>query len=234
MTIFLTGASGFLGKHLSRMLLILGHDVVTDMRWFDNAKWDLIIHLASVTTISTEFNPWMFESNIVFAKKIMSTPHKTIYASSCSARHLTNPYSYTKRYLEHLGEIHGNAVGLRLFNCYGPQNNKGIVRHLLSLSDGAKLNVRGPDQIRDYIHIESVVSAICNSDIWMPGVHDIGTGVGTSTMDLVNLFQKLSGRQFDISVSDPGDNEPPSMISNNIVPHISLEDGLKKLINGSI
>lgn len=229
--IFLTGSTGFIGSHLLTKLQSLGHEVVTDMRYLHTRKYDCLVHLASKNNIKNEFDSDLIESNIILTKEIFKVPTRIIYASSCVAKYPLNPYAYSKLYAEHLGAIHGNAIGLRFHNCYGPGNNKGIVQHLLNLSDGEKLNVRGPDQLRDYINIDSVVSAICKAYTWMPGVHDVGTGVATSTMDLVNLFQKISGRQFDISVSEPGDNEPPSMVSEKIVPHISLEQGLLKMIN---
>ncbi len=251
MKIFITGATGFIGGHLLTKLQSLGHEVVTDMRYFESEKWSAIIHLAATTHIREDFDHKIFESNIVLSKKIMSTPYRTIFASSCSAAHLTNPYAYTKRYCEWLGEKHGNAVGLRFFNCYGPNNNKGIVKFLCDQPDGAKITIRGENLIRDYIHVNSVVDEICqhlekkNNIVFSDEISgttiyeemkseviDVGTGVGTSTIDLVSLFTKLSGKKFYIETIPAGDNEPQSMISNNEIPNaIDLETGLLKMIN---
>jgi len=167
---------------------------------------------------------------------------------SCSAAHFTNPYAWTKMWNEYLGNKHGNAIGLRFFNVYGPGNNKGIVKHLIDLPDGSKLKVRGPELVRDYIYIEDVVDEIIKNlsstvqkrpfndkaSFAVPvkniGVKEVGTGIGTQTMDLVNLYQRLSGKTFDISAEEAGTNEPVEMVAKTSVKHISLEEGLLKTI----
>lgn len=64
------------------------------------------------------------------------------------------------------------------------------------------------------------------------GVLDVGTGIGLETIDLVNLYQRLSGKTFDISIAEAGDNEPKSMVSNQPLTNaIDLETGLLKMIN---
>lgn len=252
MKIFLTGHKGFIGSHLYKKLVELNHDVYTDMKYFDTFKWGCIIHLAATTTITTDFNPLIYENNIIFTKKILSTPYRTIYASSCSAKYNTNPYAASKIYNEWLGEKHGNAIGLRFHNVYGPNNNKGIIWFLMNQPDGAKITIRGAELIRDYISVEDVVKYICwcvenpiikNKNKCKPGyscapftknigIKDVGTGIGLQTMDVVNLYQRLSGKTFDISVIEAGDNEPKEMISSTPLPNaLTLEEGLTKLLN---
>lgn len=276
MYIFLTGASGFIGSHLMPKLLTLGYNVETNLRFLHTRKYDCIIHLASKNNIKNEFDADLIESNIILTKEIFKVPTRIIYASSCVAKYPLNPYAYSKLYAEHLGEIHGNAIGLRLYNVYGPGNNKGIVWWLMQQTDGVRITVRGEQQVRDFIYIDDVVRAILNQVQPQPiyidmeilknvsekinftpteliklafeqniqigktkyvdgerqiGVIEIGTGVGTSIMDLVNLYMKLSGKKFIIDLEEAGKYEPPEMISDNIVPHISLKEGLTKMIN---
>lgn len=277
MLIFLTGHKGFIGSHLYKRLS-KEHLVHTDIRVFDLYKWDCIIHLAATTTIDTKFDPMIFENNVIFAKKILSTPYRTIYASSCSAKHNTNPYAASKIYNEWLGEKHGNAIGLRFHNVYGPGNNKGIIWFLMNQLDGAKITIRGPELIRDYVFVNDVVETIINCITDRPKgvsidmeyvreikkctsegdiieslksapihvkefdrhpisycykkIMDVGTGIGLQTMDVVNLYQRLSGKTFDISVIEAGDNEPKEMISSFPLPKaLTLEEGLLKMIN---
>lgn len=232
--IFLTGATGFLGSHLLPALVARKHSVETDMRKFRFTKFDCIVHLAAVTSIKTEFDGKLFDANVVLSEKIFSNPARIIYASSCSAKYMTNPYAYTKRYCEYLGAIHGNALGLRFHNIYGPRNNKGIVRHLLNQEDGANIEVKGSNLIRDYIHVDDIVNEIARLiTLNNIGVIDIGTGVGTRTVDLVSTFEKVSGKRFNITTNDDwgGGNEPTIMISNNFIQAVGLEEGLKKTID---
>lgn len=276
--IFLTGSNGFVGKHLLRRLIEMDYHVETDMRYLHTKKYDCMIHLAAKTNISCDFDPDLIESNIVLTREIFKVNSRIIFGSSCSAEFLTNPYAFTKRYGEHLCELHGNAVALRFFNIYGYGAGRGIVKFLMDQPDGAKITLRGIDQLRDYIHCDDVVDAIIAHinprppilinmkalqdageklkyttkqmidfamemnirwvDTYPPmevitksKIIEIGTGIATSTMDLCNLYMKLSGKTFDISVIDPHPSEPPEMVAKYPTLCISLEQGLLKTIN---
>jgi nucleoside-diphosphate-sugar epimerase len=207
----------------------------------------------------------------VLAKEVLSTPNRTIFASSCSSRHLTNPYAYSKRYGEHLCQIHGNALALRFFNIYGEGAMRGIVKFLCDQPDNSRIIIRGPESVRDYVHVDDVVDYIINcirprgrlidlSDLrkysentdtpmkevleealkgkqkhidlsQMTGIVDVGTGVGTKTIDLVSLYCNFSGKRFEVDTIPPDSSEPLEMVSENIVPHMDLKTGLLKLIN---
>lgn len=275
--IFLTGSNGFVGKHLLRRLIEMGYHVETDMRYLHTRKYDCVIHLAAKTDISCEFNSDLIESNIILTREIFKVNSRIIFGSSCSSEFLTNPYSYTKRYGEHLCQLHGNAVALRFFNIYGYGAGRGIVKFLMDQPNNAKITLRGIDQIRDYVHCDDVVDSIISSinphpilidmkelrvasdkaaliteklldyameknisfvDVNPPmelisrsKIIEVGSGVGTSTMDLCNLYMKLSGKTFDISVIDPHPSEPPEMVAKYPTLCISLEEGLRKTIN---
>lgn len=234
--IFLSGARGFIGSHLMPKLISEGHTVQTNFRYFDTDRFDYCVHLAAVTHINPQFDPQMYEANIVLAKKIMSTTAKLIYASSCSAGHLTNPYAYTKRYAEYLGDKHGRAVGMRFFNVYGPNNNKGIVHFLMNQRDGEKIIIRGPELVRDYIHVDDVVevilAAIEEDDFYQHKVIEVGTSRGTRTIDLVNKFSKISGKKFIVDFGSwGGGNEPHTMVSRSKTGFLSLEEGLQRTID---
>lgn len=275
--IFVTGSKGFVAGHLIPKLELLGYDVVTDIRYLHTEQYKAVIHLAAKTSISCDFDADLIESNIVFTKEVFKVNSRIIFASSCSAAHLTNPYAYTKRFGEKLCEIHGNAIALRFHNIYGEGASRGIIFFLMKQEDGATIKVRGPEIIRDYIHVfdivKTIVAQISPRPIYIDmeslreaaaevnqraedlvklaleqniffgkrdyvdgkkqsGVMDVGTGTALQTMDVVNLYQRLSGKKFIIDVEEAGDNEPKEMVSNFAVFNsISLEDGLTKMIN---
>jgi len=254
-TIFLTGSRGFIGSHLLPKLIEYGYEVETNMRYLDTNKWDCVVHLAATTHTKTEFDPNIYYNNFFLTHKIFNQPSRVVFASSCSARYNTNPYASSKLWSEFLGNKHGNALGLRFFNVFGKNNNKGIVKYLCDQQDGSQITIRGENLIRDYIAVEDVVREVVrnippNKEIRV-GVHckgpncgpvqkpklvpnvgviDVGTGVGTSTKSLVDLYMELSGKKFEIQTIPADPSEPKSMISNTIVPHISLKEGLLKLI----
>lgn len=245
---FVTGCTGFVAGHLIPKLQTLNHEVVTDYRYF-NDSYDAIVHLAAVTHIRPEFDPKLIEANYILTNEVFKKNCRIVYASSCSAAHDTNPYAQTKMWAEHLGKKHGNAIGLRFHNIYGLNNNKGIVWWLMQQPTNSKITIRGTELIRDYIHIDDVVNYILSvswadknmEEIWgeefmqhsgdnHSKVIDVGTGVGTTTLELVQLYRKLSGKRFELEFAAAGENEPGKMVSNNIVPHMSLEEGLEKMI----
>lgn len=268
--VFVTGSRGLVGSHLVPRLIEMQYKVETDLRYLHSRKYEAVIHLAARTNIGVDFDPDIYESNILLTKEVFKCSCRIVAASSCSAAHLTNPYAYSKRYLEHLCSIHPNAVALRFFNVYGCGASRGIIWWLMQQPDGVKISVRGPELVRDYIVVDDVVDEIVKH-LELPGIwvdvealksidpkdalenlfntgvlpslqpvietqkiYDVGSGTGWQTMDVVNLYQELSGKRFDISVSEAGSNEPLSMISNRVCGTISLKQGLLKLIkNGN-
>lgn len=232
--IFLLGHKGFVGSHLLQKLQEANYEVVTDLRYW-NDRYDVIINMAAVTHLKNEFDPKLIESNIILPYHLFNRPEKIVYASSCSARHNTNQYASSKIWSEFLGDKHGNALGLRFFNLYGSGNRKGIVWYLMNQPDGAKVTIRGPELLRDYLAVEDAVSLIIRilgQD--HTGILDVGTGIGTKTIDLLSLYCNLSGKRFEVDTIPPDPSEPLEMVSENIVPHVDLKTGLLKLINNEI
>jgi nucleoside-diphosphate-sugar epimerase len=245
-SLFLTGAHGFVASHLLPRLIEAGYEVETDMRYLETNKWGTIIHLAATTHTRTEFDPDIYYNNFLLTHKVFNQNCRIIYASSCSARHNTNPYASSKIWAEFLGAKHGNALGFRFHNIYGEGNTKGIVWYLMGQPDGSKITIRGKELIRDYVYVGDVVDEILRCLQWnwrarktynperFPvsdgNVLDIGTGVGTTTQELVELYQDLSGKRFDISFVSADNSDPKEMVSNNSIPHVDLKTGLLKLI----
>jgi nucleoside-diphosphate-sugar epimerase len=195
-TIFLTGSKGFIGSHLLPKLIELGYNVICGGKNELPQKelhYDYIIHLAAITTTSDDFIPELFESNIIYTKQIMDVPTRIIYASSTSASELTNPYAYTKRYIEYLGTTR-NSTGLRFFNVYGPGNNKGIVKKAIEcLKTGENLNLCGGGQIRDFIYIDDVVRVIIDSLESDHKIVNVGTGTGITVHDAIKQIEQVFG-----------------------------------------
>lgn len=232
MKIFITGAHGFVGKHLCPKLIEIGHDVYKGVynELPDMSQTDMIIHLAAVTTTTQTFLPEMYDSNIVYAHKIMQYPCRIIYASSTSATENTNPYAATKMYLEYLGNKHPNAIGLRFFNIYGNFNTKGIVRKAIQcIKTGERLQLCGGDQVRDFIYIDDVVRAIINSLDSDKKIIDVGTGHGMTIYDamlkIINVFGSLEWDIYDRAHTDMF----YSVASPGIPGCLSFKEGLVKM-----
>jgi nucleoside-diphosphate-sugar epimerase len=235
MNIYLTGGNGFIGSHLKAALIERGHEVITDSPYDDVG---LIIHLAAVTHIRQEFDPALFDVNIVQTRKLFDIAKRRniriIYASSCSASSLDNPYAYTKRYAEWLGSQHPNALGFRFFNVYGPNNNKGIVKRVIECcKTGETLALSGGGLIRDFIYVGDVVRDIIDHLETGTGIVDCGTGEGIKIIRLVwKILEVMDGNPLNIEESFcPTIGEQLESVSSRKVPDcLSLKEGLLKTI----
>jgi UDP-glucose 4-epimerase len=90
---------------------------------------------------------------------------------------------------------------LRLGNVYGPRQDPaleaGVVAIFCDLArDGGRPTVFGDgSQTRDYIHVADVAAALLAAQASdQPGPFNVGTGVETSVLDLVERIGRLSGR----------------------------------------
>lgn len=229
----ITGSSGFIGSHLMTGLLSRGFqcESVPKGQLPIYSDGDILIHLAAKTTLSKDFNADLFDSNIIYANRVMKFPGRIIYASSTSAAELTNPYAYTKRYLEHLGEKHGNALGLRFFNVYGPNNNKGIIKAAIECAkSGNTLPLYGGENIRDFIYIDDVVNWICDNLDHEPGIVDIGRGCGMTIREAVSKVAEATNKIIYTRTCPPSDVDMKMSIAEPGICGITLEEGLKKML----
>lgn len=228
-TIFLTGARGFIGSHL--LPLLTEYDVTCACRdELPTTKPDYIIHLAGTTTTSESFFPELFDNNIVYGRKIMDVPTRIVYASSTSATELTNPYAYTKRYLEHLGETR-NATGLRFFNVYGDWNSKGIIHKALHCAKtGERMILQGGYQVRDFIHVSDVCRTIVASLDSSDKIIEVGTGIGRTINDALRTIQEIAGN-FEVCRTGYSKTDMMHSVAEcGIDGCLSFEDGIKMMV----
>jgi len=127
----------------------------------------------------------------------------------------------------------------RLGNVYGGPRNKGIVQKAIqALYRGQPLEIRGEDQVRDFVHVEDVVKSLVALSKLPSGnrIVNVMTGVGTSIRELFTTLERLSGKNF--SREKGPESELVHSIGNverlreltGFVPEVSLEEGLKKTL----
>jgi UDP-glucose 4-epimerase len=119
------------------------------------------------------------------------------------------PYGQSKfaaeGYCELFRRLHGlSTVSLRYGNVYGPRQDPlgeaGVIAIFCGkLVDGGRPTVFGDGrQTRDYIHVDDVVEAnLRAADSDAGGAFNVGLGVETSVLDLVEAFAKLADRPFE-------------------------------------
>ena len=105
-------------------------------------------------------------------------------------------------YVQYYLRNHGlPAATLRLANVYGPRQDPATEAGVVAIfsekaRDGSRPDVFGTgEQTRDYVYVGDVVAAILAADSAdTPGPYNVGTGVETSVLDLVELIAAATGR----------------------------------------
>lgn len=161
-----------------------------------------------------------------------------------------NPYGFTKLAIERALSDYALAynfgyAALRYFNAAGAAEDgmsgedHDPETHLIPLVLQTALGLRShiaiygndwptPDQtcIRDYIHINDLARAhLAALERLSPGVGlevNLGTGRGHSVRDVINVCEKVTGREipFEYSSRRPGD--PPRLVANPKLAHSVL------------
>lgn len=155
-----------------------------------------------------------------------------------------SPYGASKLAGEKYVEVYSGrlrAVVLRLFNVYGPGQNReyaGVVAKFLERAKAGLPPIIFGDgeQTRDFVHVEDVAAAVEWALAVEPGVYNIGTGTPTRIRDLAKLVMEIYGvggepiyappRPGDIrhSYADIG-----RAMARGWRPRVRLEEGLRGL-----
>lgn len=158
-------------------------------------------------------------------------------------------YGITKltieKYLALYHQLHDlNYVVLRPGNVYGerpnllrPQGLVGILMH--AIKRPRPILVRGDGTAyRDYVYVEDVVNALylAACDDLVRCIFNIGTGVGTSTNNLIALVEDITGHKFDVQhVAEQQYDVPCNILDATFakdrlgwLPSVSLADGLRR------
>jgi UDP-glucose 4-epimerase len=110
----------------------------------------------------------------------------------------------TEKYLELFHHLHGlDYTVLRVANCYGPRlpvaGEQGVVGSFLDrLNRGDPIEVWGDGAVtRDYVYVGDVAQAFLAALGQQSPfkIFNVGTGVGTSLVDLIALMEKVTGRR---------------------------------------
>jgi nucleoside-diphosphate-sugar epimerase len=186
MKVLVTGHKGYIGSHLYKDLINLGHDVTgIDIKENKNidgclpsSDFDFVFHLAAIPSVqfSTE-NPSYTLRNNVYCTSILlewSKSHSVkrfIFSSSAAAKDPSSPYGLQKRMSEMecklFSQVYGlDTVCLRYYNVYSEDQKYGgaystaISAWMEMLRAGSPLRIDGDgEQTRDFVHVKDVVDA---------------------------------------------------------------------------
>ena len=172
MKILVTGAKGFIGKHICLKLTKAGHEVVEfDLGNSDEELnsavncVDFVIHLAGINRPLTPSE--FYDGNTNFTKKLVdlvvsSKRNTPIIMSSSIQAELDNDYGKSKK----LGEDYLFASGLpvyiyRLANVFGkwcrPNYNSACATFCYNIAHGLEISVRDPNYVVHFNYIDDIV-----------------------------------------------------------------------------
>lgn len=129
-----------------------------------------------------------------------------------------------------------NSISFRTFNIAGSHPLYDIgwlpgspyVMHKLmdSARVGQRFEIHGKDHltkdgtpVRDYLHVMDLSNAVVESMKWLPynpGAHlmNLGSGIGTSVQELINLTEELLGTRINYSYGEKKPWEPSVRVAN--------------------
>jgi len=171
---------------------------------------------------------------------IYGRPRVKIVSESVKPSPLT-PYARSKALCEEVFPDYYRAYGLltvslRIFSVGGAMQERDIgeshrlERHIIPnifkvvLGQKEALDIYGTDlntedgtAVRDFVHVKDVCAAIeaaLDKPLVHPSVFNIGSGVGTSILQLVNAAQRLTGKKIKTRSSSKIATEPVSLVAD--------------------
>jgi UDP-glucose 4-epimerase len=169
-----------------------------------------------------------------------------------------SPYAITKLsselYLAYYGRVHNlDAVALRFGNVYGPRQDPHGEAGVVAIFSGRILENRpltvfgDGRQTRDYVFVGDVARAVlmaARKPLPAKGKMDarafnIGTGVGTSVIEIVEQLQKAAGTNVPVEFAPhrPGEQQESFVNVDKAksilgwTPEVSLAEGLARTYN---
>ena len=250
MKILVTGHRGFIGTQVFQTLKNEGYDVsgfdLGDE--FVDRKYDFVVHMGARTLIRmSKEKPYdYFHDNMEFSLRMLEYCRKNestfIFPTSGSVMEATNPYSLSKKQIVDWIELYHNLYGtkrhiLKFFNIYGPTSRKGAVYLFCNaaLTTQSAVIYGSGTHVRDFLHVRDAVRGIRTiiDGKVDEGFHEVGSGKGSSVMDLLTLVEKVSGKKMSVKHEEYVLPEADELVAKDplIKDPVPLEQGVAEVLD---
>lgn len=248
---FLTGANGFIGGHLKKVL----SDVVCvphqDLPDFQPEPYDYFYFLSSYGNLATQTETdKIIQANLVDVINVLNRSDKEfksfVYFSSSSVKlqHQT-VYSRAKRAAEEvlLSFIESQQLPICIIRPFsvtgvGEQSQHLIPTLIRSCFTGEPINFV-PEPTHDFIDVSDVVDGIINLSFnKAKGIFELGSGVKYSNEQVLKIVEKVTRKKANVNIIPslrPYDNA--NWVSTNFrsrswgwMPRKSLEQSIKEMV----
>lgn len=253
--VYVIGGSGFIGQNLRVTLSDAGYDVqIIDsasdsgpIQSYDKvfSQGSIVIHLASRSQHTQKIWRALDDLEAFISTLNRAEPNNVpVYvASTAEVSGGTGPYACFCRSMEVFSSAYRKAVKvgfLRIHSVYGRGQHDNLIHRALSRAGSdTELSIYGGTQIRDWIHVSDVCSAITHlvRNYFANGKIvncQIGTGRGIPVLGLVDMITRqviqdyrLNVRTYSMAI------EPLVSVAQRLPlgwkPSITLESGLQQL-----
>jgi len=243
MRVVVTGATGFLGRALVRQLAMSGVDVLGVSRqaapgilqvasYEDTPAGDILVHLAEASN-----RGWVETHGAAYEQQALSTLTallekrfgRVVYSSSAvlygdlgegkrkveDLVHVADTYTRLKHSSERRVLDNGGTVA-RFVNVYGPGMAESNVLStiLRQIDSDGPLRVLDTTPVRDFLWIQDAAEALSQMcKVNAPGIFNVGTGQGTSILELARIALNAAGHSDKPIVSaDTGGNKRSRLV----------------------
>lgn len=161
-----------------------------------------------------------------------------------------NPYVESKYLADELCRFYARVnsvkcIVLRIFNVYGaPTRDWTLMQTIMQdLLDGRESELSSPDNVRDYVHLDDVMSAfeaaINYSSKSNFEIFNIGSGIGYSVKQIVAILSKEFGNGAKVKYTSFREGELKCIVADiskakkilKWEPNVSINDGIRRMIN---
>lgn len=214
MKIFVTGARGFIGRHVVDRLVRDGHHVFQSDYALGHEitlvevpeGTDVVVHLAAVLSArDTRLLNYVFKTNVrgtlhLLEESLDKGVKRFIFMSSAGVYECLSTYAASKLACEAYCRAVSDRLQvkiIRLFNAYGPRQmvrSGALIPNVLdALYNNAPVVIVGDgEQTRDFVFVHDVAATIAREidDYMLPNAIpvDLGTGRETSVNEVTQLL----------------------------------------------